>query len=204
MQAVTYPRPGRPPPRPRGDQGRPSPGHPPARRRLPGLRGPGRLTGLADTAPAHRRPDQPRAAGHRRPDTAYLLTQAGLFLYDQGQLGRAARHLQRVLASYVRVLGADHPDTLGSRDHLVGAYKSAGDPGRVIRLYEQILADTIACGCRAPTIPRPDRAEQPRRGAPAFSAVPARLRAGPWEVADMPPRRMQAAIWADPPGARVL
>ena len=74
-------------------------------------------------------------------DTAYLLNQAGLFLDGQGQPGRAAGYLQRALAGCVRVLGADHPDTLASRNNLAGAYEAAGDLGRAIPLYEQTLAD---------------------------------------------------------------
>jgi tetratricopeptide (TPR) repeat protein len=74
-------------------------------------------------------------------DTAYLLNQAGLFLGGQGQPGRAAGYLQRALADCVRVLGADHPDTLMSRNNLAGAYKSAGDLDQAIPLYEQTLAD---------------------------------------------------------------
>jgi tetratricopeptide (TPR) repeat protein len=87
-------------------------------------------------------------ASHAPPDTgtqatAYLLNQAGLFLYGQGQPGRAARYLQRALADRLRVLGADHPDTLGSRNNLAGAHESAGDLGRAIPLYEQTLADSM-------------------------------------------------------------
>src|ERR1019366_9277937 len=56
-------------------------------------------------------------ASHSPPDTdtqatAYLLNQAGLFLEAKGQPGRAAGYLQRALADRLRVLGADHPDTL--------------------------------------------------------------------------------------------
>ena len=86
-------------------------------------------------------------------DTAYLLNQAGLFLDGQGQPGRAAGYLQRALAGRVRVLGADHPDTLASRNNLAAAYQAAGDLGRAIPLFEQTLAD--ASGCWAPTTPTP-------------------------------------------------
>ena len=76
-------------------------------------------------------------------DTAYLLNQAGLFLDGQGQPGRAAGHLQRALAGYVRMLGADHPDALTSRNNLAVAYRVAGDLGRAIPLFEQTLADSV-------------------------------------------------------------
>jgi hypothetical protein len=42
----------------------------------------------------------------------------------------------------MRVLGADHPDTLASRSNLAGVYE-AGDLGRAIPLYEQTLADSM-------------------------------------------------------------
>ena len=87
-------------------------------------------------------------ASHAPPDadtetTGYLLNQAGLFLDDQGQPARGAGHLQRALADSVRVLGPDHPSTLGSRNNLAAAYESAGDLGRAIPLYEQALADFV-------------------------------------------------------------
>jgi hypothetical protein len=41
------------------------------------------------------------------------------------------------------VPGADHPDTLTSRNNLAGAYQAAGDLGRAIPLYEQTLAESL-------------------------------------------------------------
>ena len=87
-------------------------------------------------------------ASHAPPDTdtdttARLLNQAGLFLKGQGQPGRAAGYHQRALADRLRVLGADHPDTLNSRNNLATAYDDAGDLGRAIPLYEQTLADSV-------------------------------------------------------------
>jgi hypothetical protein len=40
------------------------------------------------------------------------------------------------------VLGADHPDTLGSRNNLAAAHQAAGDLGQAILLYERTLADS--------------------------------------------------------------
>ena len=85
-------------------------------------------------------------ASHATPDTdtqatAYLLNQTGSFLKNQGQPRRAAGHLQRALAEYVRELGPDHPATLISRDNLAGAYRDAGDLGQAIPLHEQALTD---------------------------------------------------------------
>ena len=68
VQAVTRTAdPGDPHRDPQAIDARPGPGHPPARRRPPRPAGPGGLAGLADTAPAHRRPGQPRPTGHRHP-----------------------------------------------------------------------------------------------------------------------------------------
>ena len=60
-----------------------------------------------------------------------------------GDLGRAIPLYEQTLADSVRVLGADHPDTLTSRNNLAGAYEAAGDLGRAIPLYEQALADSV-------------------------------------------------------------
>ena len=39
------------------------------------------------------------------------------------------------------MLGADHPDTLSSRNNLAAAYQEAGRPAEAIPLFEQTLAD---------------------------------------------------------------
>ncbi|MEU1827519.1 tetratricopeptide repeat protein, partial [Streptomyces abikoensis] len=75
--------------------------------------------------------------------TAHILSQAGLFLDNQGLPARAIRHHQRALTDRVRVLGADHPDTLTSANNLANAYHSAGDPGRAIPLLKQTLTDSM-------------------------------------------------------------
>jgi hypothetical protein len=85
--------------------------------------------------------------------TAYLLNEAGLFLYDQGQPSRAARYLQRAPADCVRVLGADHPDTLGSRNNLAAAHQAAGTWAGPSRCTSR--PSPTSCACRAPSTPRP-------------------------------------------------
>jgi Tetratricopeptide repeat len=60
-----------------------------------------------------------------------------------GDLGRAIPLFEQTLANSLRVLGADHPHTLGSRDNLAGAYREAGYLVRAIPLYEQTLADSL-------------------------------------------------------------
>ena len=103
-------------------------------------------------------------------DTAYLLNQAGVFLDGQGQPGRAAGNFQRALADRERVLGADHPDTLTSRNNLAGAYESAGGPGRG---DPAARADPGRPGAGAGRRPprHPDLAEQPRRRLPGGGAA---------------------------------
>ena len=66
-----------------------------------------------------------------------------MFLHGQGQPGRAAEHHQRAAVGYARLLGADHPGTLTSRNNLANAYQAAGDPERAIPLFEQALADCV-------------------------------------------------------------
>jgi len=58
-----------------------------------------------------------------------------------GRLDQAIPLYQRTLADAERVLGADHPDTLTSRNNLAGAYESAGRLDQAIPLYERTLAD---------------------------------------------------------------
>ena len=56
--------------------------------------------------------------------------------------GRAAEAIalyERTLADYERVLGPDHPGTLGSRNDLADAYREAGRAAEAIPLFERIL-----------------------------------------------------------------
>jgi tetratricopeptide (TPR) repeat protein len=48
---------------------------------------------------------------------------------------------EQTLADRERVLGPDHPDTLGSRNNLALAYREAGRVAEAIPLFEQTLAD---------------------------------------------------------------
>lgn len=47
----------------------------------------------------------------------------------------------QAMADCERVLGADHPDALASRNNLAGAVESAGRLGEAIPLYERALAE---------------------------------------------------------------
>jgi tetratricopeptide (TPR) repeat protein len=62
-------------------------------------------------------------------------------LREAADLARAIDLGLRVTANRERVLGAEHPDTLSSRNNLAGAYQSAGRLTEAIPLYEQTLAD---------------------------------------------------------------
>src|SRR5205823_13119443 len=42
--------------------------------------------------------------------------------------------------AYERVLGPDHPSTLGSRNNLANAYRAAGRAEKAVALHEQVLA----------------------------------------------------------------
>ena len=81
---------------------------------------------------------------------------------------RAAADLSRAIATGIqtladceRVLGADHPQTLTSRNNLAYAYQSAGRLDQAIPLYERTLADSRAGAGRRPPA-HADLAEQPR------------------------------------------
>ncbi|WTP23905.1 tetratricopeptide repeat protein [Streptomyces sp. NBC_00203] len=83
-------------------------------------------------------------AGDPAEDTAeieLILTEAGKFLAEQGQLSRAADYFSRSLATVTRVFGEDHADTLVSRSNLAYVYAAAGDLERAVPLYERTLAD---------------------------------------------------------------
>ncbi|MGP4103561.1 tetratricopeptide repeat protein [Nonomuraea sp. KM90] len=73
--------------------------------------------------------------------TARLLNEIGLFLEGQGAISSAIGVLTRARTAFERVLGGEHSDTLASRNNLASAYRSAGDLGRAIPLYEATLAE---------------------------------------------------------------
>jgi Tetratricopeptide repeat len=66
--------------------------------------------------------------------------------------GRTAEAIplhEKTLADRERVLGPDHPNTLGSRNNLAHAYNAAGRTAEAIPLYEK--PSPTASGCSAPT-----------------------------------------------------
>jgi tetratricopeptide (TPR) repeat protein len=61
-----------------------------------------------------------------------------------GAAGRTAEAValhERTLTDRERVLGPDHPDTLGSRNNLAAAYQEAGRTAEAIALHERTLTD---------------------------------------------------------------
>ena len=70
-----------------------------------------------------------------------LLARAGWYLDQMSDITRSVPLLEKVLADRERVLGADHPDSLQSRNNLAGAYRSAGRVSEAIALFERALAD---------------------------------------------------------------
>ncbi|MFC4016025.1 tetratricopeptide repeat protein [Nonomuraea purpurea] len=75
-------------------------------------------------------------------DLLSLRQWCGRHLYDLADFTRAIPLLKTTLADLERVLGADHPDTLNSRNNLAYAYQTAGDLSRAILLHEATLADS--------------------------------------------------------------
>jgi len=59
---------------------------------------------------------------------------------QEGRDDLAIPLFEEVLAERMRVLGADHPDTIASRNILAGAYESAWCLGKAISQYKKVLA----------------------------------------------------------------
>ena len=84
-------------------------------------------------------------------------------------LSRAIHTGTQILTDNERVLGADHPDTLGSRNNLAGAYQAAGRLGRRSRCTSRPSPSGAGAGRRAPG--HPGLPQQPRRRLPGGGAV---------------------------------
>jgi tetratricopeptide (TPR) repeat protein len=61
---------------------------------------------------------------------------------DAGRTAEAIPLLERMLADCERLLGAEHPNTLLSRNNLAAAYWDAGRTAEAIPLLERTLADS--------------------------------------------------------------
>jgi tetratricopeptide (TPR) repeat protein len=81
-------------------------------------------------------------ADQRSPYLLDMLDKAATYRQGQGQLDRAIPLFEQVLSDRLRIVGADDPDSLGSRDHLAVAYRYAGRLAEAIELHEQVVADS--------------------------------------------------------------
>jgi tetratricopeptide (TPR) repeat protein len=70
-----------------------------------------------------------------RGQSVYLLSQLG------DSTGLAVLAAEPVVADSERLLGADHPSTLASRNNLAAAYQDAGRTAEAIQLHERTLSD---------------------------------------------------------------
>jgi tetratricopeptide (TPR) repeat protein len=123
-----------------------------AARLLDGLAGSLRGTWHQDRAAVRELVEQIMALSEssagRPADTARamrILRLKGLAVWFLNRLGDTAAQSIRIaeplLADQERVLGADHPETLGTRHDLAVAYQAAGRTAEAIVLHERALAD---------------------------------------------------------------
>ncbi|MEO3823002.1 tetratricopeptide repeat protein [Actinomadura sp. B10D3] len=73
--------------------------------------------------------------------TARLLNNTGLFLSDQGDGKRAVTYHEQALATFERLLGTDHVNTLVSGNSLARAYEAEGRLERALSLFKRVLSD---------------------------------------------------------------
>jgi hypothetical protein len=60
-----------------------------------------------------------------------------------GDAAQALRLAEELLSDQVRVLGADHPETLVTRNSIAHWTGACGDPAQALRLYEELLPDKV-------------------------------------------------------------
>ena len=67
----------------------------------------------------------------------------GLFLLNDlgDSIGQVLSTAEALTSDCAQGLGADHPDTLASRDHLAGAYLFTRRAGEAVAMYQQVAAD---------------------------------------------------------------
>ena len=87
------------------------------------------------------------AQGYSRPlfECERVVADLPHVLFHARDLGlpNEALALRGAVSVVEEILGADHPDTLTSRNNLAGAYYSAGRLGEAIPLFEGVLADSV-------------------------------------------------------------
>jgi hypothetical protein len=82
--------------------------------------------------------------GEEHPDTLMSMNNLAGTLGAEGDLARAGRLQEQVLAIRRRVLGEEHPDTLMSMNNLAGALWQLGEHGQAMTLMAQ--AARVAAG----------------------------------------------------------
>jgi tetratricopeptide (TPR) repeat protein len=74
-------------------------------------------------------------------DLLRLRVRALFLLNDLGDsIGQVLATAEALTSDCARGLGADHPDTLASRDHLAGAYLFTQRAGEAVAMYQQVAA----------------------------------------------------------------
>jgi tetratricopeptide (TPR) repeat protein len=71
--------------------------------------------------------------------SAGVMDRVGWFLRDDGKIVDSERTLVRSLKIFLRILGAEHPDTLWSMNNLALTYTAEGRTGEAAALLEQVL-----------------------------------------------------------------
>ncbi|ADP81030.1 hypothetical protein FraEuI1c_3005 [Pseudofrankia inefficax] len=74
-------------------------------------------------------------------DGCWLADRTATYWQGHGQLPAAIGLFEQTLTDRERVLGAEHPDTLISRNNLAYAYRAVGRVEQAIGLFEQTLTD---------------------------------------------------------------
>ncbi|MGP8303383.1 tetratricopeptide repeat protein [Streptomyces inhibens] len=80
---------------------------------------------------------------HDTIDTIRILSHTAGFLLGQGAMQRATAYFHRAWVDCVRIMGADHPETLVAQGDLAVSFVETGDLSRAIGLFEPVLASLI-------------------------------------------------------------
>jgi tetratricopeptide (TPR) repeat protein len=85
--------------------------------------------------------------------TGRLLNQAGLYLWGRAEFDEAKAALERALAIFEKVLGADHPNVATLVNNLGSVLQALGDLAGARAAYERVLAiDEAAFGPHHPNV----------------------------------------------------
>jgi tetratricopeptide (TPR) repeat protein len=75
------------------------------------------------------------------PEVHSLILRSGQSLYESGLYLAAIQYFEDIKGRVERILGPDHPDTLGVRSDLAMSYWFAGRTAQAIAIEEQVLVD---------------------------------------------------------------